>query len=103
MSEYDPTEDIRRAEQKVLNVVASEIAAEAEVDGEDPKVALRRVLEAQHGADAVYDRDQLEAEFRIVSFLAPYVGVERKSDGVRGTMQFTHMPRLYFSFEPEVA
>ena len=31
-------------------------------------------------------------------FLAPFIVVTRKSDGVKGSMEFTHSPRMYFNF-----
>ena len=36
--------------------------------------------------------------FTFVSFAAPFVFVIRKSDGVKGTLEFTHSPREYFNF-----
>jgi hypothetical protein len=39
-------------------------------------------------------------EFSVVGFAAPFVVVRRKSDGVKGTLGFTHSPRVYFNFEP---
>jgi hypothetical protein len=30
--------------------------------------------------------------------MAPLVVVERKSDGQVGSLEFTHMPRLYFNW-----
>src|SRR5262245_50574568 len=47
-----------------------------------------------------WDTTELQRDFRVVGFLAPYVVVVRKSDGVKGVMQFTHNPRVYFGFEP---
>jgi hypothetical protein len=34
-------------------------------------------------------------------FSAPYVVVERKSDGVKGTLAFKHSPRVYFNFKED--
>ena len=31
---------------------------------------------------------QLQQQFTVISFLAPFVSVERKSDGQRGTLEF---------------
>jgi hypothetical protein len=39
-------------------------------------------------------------EFDFQSFLAPYAIVVRKSDKVKGTLQFIHSPRKYFDFQP---
>jgi hypothetical protein len=33
--------------------------------------------------------------------MAPFVVVRRKSDGVKGSMMFQHMPRYYFSFRED--
>lgn len=43
---------------------------------------------------------ELQRDYEVIGFLAPFVVVKRKSDGVKGTLQFTHMPRAYFGFEP---
>ncbi len=42
--------------------------------------------------------DQLRAEFEVIGFSAPYVVVIRKADQVKGTLEFTHAPRVYFGF-----
>ena len=44
--------------------------------------------------------DQLRAEFIVEGFLAPLVVVTRKSTGERGSLAFTHNPRLYFGWSP---
>jgi hypothetical protein len=31
-------------------------------------------------------------------FMAPFVIVTRKSDGAKGSLEFTHNPRFYFNF-----
>lgn len=49
----------------------------------------------------VWDTTQLLAEFEVISFLAPYCIVKRKTDGVEGTLTFQHSPRYYFTFAPE--
>ena len=43
---------------------------------------------------------ELQEEFEVISFLAPFVQVVRKRDRVMGWMEFTHMPRKYFDFVP---
>jgi len=48
----------------------------------------------------VWDTDQLRAEFEVTGFMAPFVAVRRKSDGVKGAMMFQHHPRFYFDFQP---
>lgn len=63
---------------------------------EADKQSLRMALEAEHGK--TWDTDELVAEFAVHGFLAPYVVVVRKVDGVKGSMQFTHYPRFYFGW-----
>jgi hypothetical protein len=40
----------------------------------------------------------LSEDFVVLGFMAPYVGVERKCDGQKGSMEFQHSPRFYFNF-----
>lgn len=59
--------------------------------------------EAQQRVDrgeAVWDTRSLQEEFTVEGFMAPFVVVIRKEDGVKGTLTFTHHPRWYFDFEP---
>lgn len=42
--------------------------------------------------------EQLAADFTVVSFAAPFVIVRRRSDDQLGSLEFTHSPRVYFSF-----
>ena len=79
----DPTETIRR--QQV-----------AEINAEP---GSREYLETKHGE--VFDTSELQENFSVLSFLAPYVVVQRKSDGVKGSMMFQHSPRFYYGFQPE--
>lgn len=76
----DPTEDIRREMVGTLNAVAGS----------------REALEAKHGQ--VWDTAQLQEDFTVHGFLAPFVMVTRKADGQKGMLLFQHSPRLYFSF-----
>lgn len=52
-------------------------------------------------ADVKYDTKQLQEHFTVHGFLAPFVTVTRKADGVKGVMMFSHQPRFYFDFTPE--
>lgn len=79
----DQTETIRRQQVAEIN--------------SDP--GSRANLEAKHGE--VYDTSELQDAFSVLGFLAPYVVVQRKSDGAKGSMQFQHSPRFYFGFQPE--
>jgi len=45
--------------------------------------------------------EEMSREFTVHSFMAPFVFVTRKADGVGGTLEFTHSPRFYFDFKPD--
>lgn len=79
----DPTETIRRQQTNGINA----------------EPGSRESLEAEHGD--VYDTSELQSEFTVLSFLAPYAVVQRKSDGARGSIMFQHSPRYYFGFKSE--
>ena len=59
----------------------------------------RAALEAAHGQ--VWDTGELAGDFEVMGFMAPLVVVRRRADGVKGSLQFQHTPRLYFGFEPD--
>lgn len=50
--------------------------------------------------DQTWDTAQLQEDFAVEGFVAPFVVVRRKSDGQRGTLEFKHSPRIYFDFRP---
>jgi len=79
----DVTENIRREMVQEINADTSS----------------REVLEAEYGQ--VWDTQQLSVEFEVTGFMAPFVVVKRKSDGVVGSLMFRHSPRFYFSFTPD--
>ena len=80
---HDPTETIRR--EQVIEINA--------------EPGSREALEAEHGQ--VWNTEQLQQDFSVQGFLAPYISVRRKSDGVRGSLKFQHDPRFYFGFQAE--
>ena len=90
MNYDDPTEEIRREKVAELN---SSVAEDTEDDA-------RAKLAAQYGQ--LWDTRQLQEDFSVQGFMAPYVTVRRKSDGATGTLQFTHHPRFYFRWQPDV-
>ena len=63
----------------------------------------REQLEAEYGKDAVWDTEQLQEVYRVMSFSAPFCYVARKSDGEKGVVLFQHAPRFYFMFQGENA
>ena len=78
----DPTESMRR--DKV-----------AEINGD---LKGRAELEEIYGKGNVWDTAELITDFKVISFAAPYVMVERISDGVSGILEFQHSPRFYYDF-----
>ena len=57
----------------------------------------REELEARVGQ--VWDTKELQEDFSVVGFGAPYVVVSRKADDVEGTLMFQHNPRFYYNFK----
>ena len=72
---YDPTESARR-EMLATGQPAADLIA----------------------ADQRWSTEELQRDFTVVGFAAPFVVVVRKSDGVKGSLEFTHSPRVYFNF-----
>jgi hypothetical protein len=78
----DPTETLRRERLVEINT----------------EPGSREALEAKYGS--VYSTDELSEQFEVIGFMAPVVVVRRKSDGLKGSLEFQHSPRFYFSFQP---
>lgn len=76
----DETETIRRIMQSDLNAAMAE----------------RAKLESAYGQ--VWNTSELSTDFEVISFMAPFVVVRRKSDGHKGSLMFQHSPRYYFRF-----
>jgi len=57
---------------------------------------LRQELESKYGQ--VWNTDELRRDFEVTGFCYGMVVVKRKSDGVVGSLDFTHLPRFYYSF-----
>lgn len=76
----DPTEQARRELVDAINV----------------EPGSREALEAKHGQ--VWDTGELQRDFEVMSFMAPWIFVKRKSDGKVGSLMFQHRPRFYFDF-----
>lgn len=82
----DPTENIRRAMVGAINAEAAQAV--------DPRAELG----AKYGQ--LWDTTEMQADYSVSGFMAPFVVVVRKSDGVKGTLMFSHSPRFYHSFSP---
>lgn len=78
----DETEDIRR--QLVKEINSNPIPRE-----------LRETV------GQVWNTKELSRDFIVLGFMAPFVVVKRKSDGVKGSLEFQHSPRLYFNFKKD--
>jgi hypothetical protein len=82
----DPTEDFRRSEVARINTAVESSDEDAE----------RVRLEAKHGQ--VWDTKELQQDFEVHSFGAPYIDVTRKEDNTKGSLEFQHAPRFYYGF-----
>ena len=56
----------------------------------------RAELEKSFGK--VWNTTELQEDFTVSGFMAPFVVVVRKKDKQRGSLEFTHMPRFYYNF-----
>lgn len=77
---HDPTESTRRQMMAEINA----------------NPGSRESLEAKHGQ--VWDTTELQENFNVLGFMAPFVIVERKSDRAKGSVEFQANPRFYFNF-----
>lgn len=80
----DETETMRR-----------QMIAKQQTDGAKGQPAL----EEAHGQ--VWNGDQLRCDFEVQGFMVPFIIVRRLSDGVVGTLEFQHDPRLYWDFKED--
>jgi hypothetical protein len=78
----DPTESARRERVAEINL----------------EPGSREALETKYGQ--VWDSKELRQDFIVLGFAAPCVIARKKSDGVRGSLEFQHNPRFYFNFQP---
>lgn len=87
---YDPTENMRRqmlASQKAVIKAARELLSEEEI-----------VEGIRKNYPDACNTKELQERYEVRGFLAPFVSVTRKTDGVKGMMEFTHSPRMYYNF-----
>lgn len=80
MTDSDRTDEYRRLRLHEINTEPSD----------------REALEAIHGR--VWDTTELNEQFVVIGFLAPFVVVRRKADGRKGSLEFQHNPRYFFNF-----
>ena len=79
----DPTEPIRREMVAQINAIEGS----------------REYLESKHGE--IWDTSELQEQFEVTGFMAPFVGVRRRCDGMKGSVMFQASPRFYFRFQTE--
>lgn len=87
----DPTETIRR---QLVHEINSRLSP-------DERQRYHQLC-VEYGEDNVWDTDSVTAFFVIEGFMAPFVVARRRSDDVRGSLQFCHSPRFYFNFKPYI-
>jgi len=73
----------------------TEIARRAMVLSGQPRQDLST---AAVKGEQTWDTGEMQAEFEVLDFVAPFVVVRRRSDGALGSLEFTHMPRTYFGW-----
>ncbi len=77
----EPMEATRRAMCEVINA----------------EPGSREYLETEHGQ--VWDTTELQQDFTVQGFAAPFVIVTHKATGQHGALMFQHRPRFYFCFQ----
>jgi hypothetical protein len=96
-----------KTEDEITDEVIEQLrAAGIEVrDSEEDEDARGEAIAAQQGMELPeerWDTDGLGRDFEILGFLAPFrLVVRRKSDGVKGSLEYTRQPRWYFNFQPD--
>jgi hypothetical protein len=73
---------------------------------EDSTEIIRRnfVANGQADRDLAADEgqrwttDEMTRDFEVIGFLNPFVVVKRRSDGQKGTLEFTGRPKVYFGW-----
>jgi hypothetical protein len=83
MNDVDITEQLRRVRLAVLNAEPGD----------------RPALKERHGD--VWDGVELGRDFEVIGFMAPLVVARRRSDGMRGSLEFQHHPRFYFNWRDD--
>jgi hypothetical protein len=79
----DPTESLRRDLVKEINA----------------EPGRREKLEQRHGQ--VWNSQELQRDFEVLGFMAPFVVARRRSDGTRGSLMFQADPRFYIGWAPD--
>jgi hypothetical protein len=75
----------------------------------DTTEQIRRdmITSGQPAADLAADTGQkwttaeLRRDFEVLGYMAPFVVVRRRGDGLVGSLEFTASPRVYFGWKPD--
>ena len=59
-------------------------------------MSRRKELEVKHGK--TWTTSELQRDFEVEGFGGGICVVRRRSDNLRGSLDFVHLPRLYFNF-----
>lgn len=59
----------------------------------------RKYFEETYGQ--VWDTTQLQQDFIVHGFLAPFVSVTKKETNEKGTLMFSHNPRYYYGWQED--
>lgn len=54
---------------------------------------------AAEAGEKTWTTAEMQEEFEVLGFQAPFVTVRRKSDGVLGSLEFVANPRKYFGWQ----
>jgi hypothetical protein len=81
--------DVEKVREIVLNSVNSDMTDS------------REKVEALYGKGNVFNTKELQDNFEVLGFMAPFVIVKRLADGVKGSLMFRHSPRFYFDFKED--
>jgi hypothetical protein len=87
----DPTEPARRELVREIN---------AEVKSQDSDSERER-LEALHGKGNVWNTTELNRDFEVRGFMAPFCIVRQRITDRIGSVEFQHSPRFYFNFRAD--
>ena len=83
-------EDYRRAEQADIQTA---------IQSDDATLERLRLV-GTYGENNVWNTSELQRDFEVTDFMAPFCAVIRKSDLRKGSVLFQHSPRFYFDFMP---
>ena len=84
---------MRETDEDIRQIAVEVINSQVESNSKDDE---RKRLEDAYGK--VWDTKELQEDFTVIGFMAPFITATRKSDGASGVMMFQHRPRFYFSF-----